>query len=173
MLIVKDWQTIPPNTRFCEWDPHVTPILAERGGRIRFEDIVEGETVRKERDASGAERWVIMEHKGDLHPQIVIEDERGQGLEVHYIPEKAHIEVRSGAPVAAGSVLAKTPREVAGTQDITGGLPRVTEIFEARRPRDPAVMAEISGRVRLGETKKGKRAIIVESMDDNGNPKGY
>jgi DNA-directed RNA polymerase subunit beta' len=173
MLLVQDGQTVAANARVCEWDPHVTPILAERGGRIRFEDIVEGETVRKERDASGAERWVIMEHKGDLHPQIVIEDERGQGLEVHYIPEKAHIEVRAAAQVSAGSILAKTPREVAGTQDITGGLPRVTEIFEARRPRDPAVMAEISGRVRLGETKKGKRAIIIESMDDIGKPTGY
>ena len=75
--------------------------------------------------------------------------------------------------VSAGTILAKTPREVAGTQDITGGLPRVTEIFEARKPRDPAVMAEISGRVRLGDTKKGKRAIIVESMDDAGKPTGY
>ena len=73
----------------------MTPILAERGGRVRFEEIVEGETLRKERDqVSGTERWVIMEHKGDLHPQIVIEDERGQSLEVHYIPEKAHLEVR-------------------------------------------------------------------------------
>jgi DNA-directed RNA polymerase subunit beta' len=171
-LFVKDGQNIAAGTKLCEWDPHVTPILAERGGRIRFEDIAEGETLRKERDASGAERWVIMEHKGDLHPQIIIEDEKGQGLEVHYIPEKAHLEVRAGAPVTAGSVLAKTPREVAGTQDITGGLPRVTEIFEARRPRDPAVMAEISGRVRLGETKKGKRSIIVESTDDNGKPTG-
>jgi len=171
-LYVKDGQTIAPGTKLCEWDPHRTPILAERGGRIRFEDIVEGETLRKERDASGAERWVIMEHKGDLHPQIVIEDDRGQGLEVHYIPEKAHLEVRADQQVAAGSVLAKTPREVAGTQDITGGLPRVTEIFEARKPRDPAVMAEISGRVRLGETKKGKRSIIVEDMDDNGKPTG-
>ncbi len=172
-LFVKEGQTITPGTRLCEWDPHVTPILAERGGRIRFEDIEEGDTLRKERDVSGAERWVIMEHKGDLHPQIVIEDEKGQTLEIHYIPEKAHIEVRAGAPVTAGSVLAKTPREVAGTQDITGGLPRVTEIFEARKPRDPAVMAEISGRCRLGETKKGKRSIIVESMDDNGKPTGY
>jgi DNA-directed RNA polymerase subunit beta' len=172
-LFVQDGQTIGPNTRLCEWDPHVTPILAERGGKIRFEDIEEGDTLRKERDASGAERWVIMEHKGDLHPQIVIEDERGQGLEVHYIPEKAHLEVRAGQLVSAGTVLAKTPREVAGTQDITGGLPRVTEIFEARKPRDPAVMAEISGRVRLGDTKKGKRAIIVESMDDAGKPTGY
>jgi DNA-directed RNA polymerase subunit beta' len=172
-LYVKDGQTVNPGTKLCEWDPHVTPILAERGGRIRFEDIEEGETLRKERDASGAERWVIMEHKGDLHPQIIIEDEKGQGLEVHYIPEKAHLEVRAGAPVAAGAVLAKTPREVAGTQDITGGLPRVTEIFEARKPRDPAVMAEIDGRVRLGDTKKGKRAIIVEAVDDNGKPTGH
>ena len=173
LLFVKDGQTIAPNTRLCEWDPHVTPILAERGGKVRFEEIEEGETLRKERDASGAERWVIMEHKGDLHPQIIIEDEKGQGLEVHYIPEKAHLEVRSGQQVSAGTVLAKTPREVAGTQDITGGLPRVTEIFEARKPRDPAVMAEISGRVRLGDTKKGKRAIIVESMDDAGKPTGF
>ena len=172
-LFVKEGQTIHPGTRLCEWDPHVTPILAERGGRIRFEEIEEGDTLRKERDVSGAERWVIMEHKGDLHPQIVIQDEKGQTLEIHYIPEKAHLEVRDGAPVSAGAVLAKTPREVAGTQDITGGLPRVTEIFEARKPRDPAVMAEISGRVRLGETKKGKREIIVESMDDNGKPTGY
>jgi DNA-directed RNA polymerase subunit beta' len=172
-LFVHDGQEIKPGTRLCEWDPHRTPIIAERGGRIRYEDIVEGETLRKERDASGAERWVIMEHKGDLHPQIVIADERGQSLEVHYIPEKAHLEVRADQQVSAGSVLAKTPREVAGTQDITGGLPRVTEIFEARKPRDPAVMAEISGRVRLGETKKGKRAIIVESMDDAGKPTGF
>jgi DNA-directed RNA polymerase subunit beta' len=172
-LFVKEGQTVTPGTKLCEWDPHRTPILAERGGKIRYEEIEEGETLRKERDASGAERWVIMEHKGDLHPQIVIEDDKGQSLEVHYIPEKAHLEVRHGQQVTAGSVLAKTPREVAGTQDITGGLPRVTEIFEARKPRDPAVMAEISGRVRLGETKKGKRSIIVEAMDDAGKPTGY
>jgi DNA-directed RNA polymerase subunit beta' len=171
-LFVQEGQVIPPGTRLCEWDPHRTPILAERGGRIRFEEIVEGETLRKERDASGAERWVIIEHKGDLHPQIIIEDDRGQGLEVHYIPEKAHLEVREDQLVAAGSILAKTPREVAGTQDITGGLPRVTEIFEARRPRDPAVMAEISGRVRLGDTRKGKRAIVVEAVDEDGKPTG-
>ncbi|MBM3993346.1 MAG: DNA-directed RNA polymerase subunit beta' [Planctomycetes bacterium] len=173
LLFVEADQEVKPGTKLCEWDPHRTPILAERGGKIRFEEIEEGETLRKERDASGAERWVIMEHKGDLHPQVVIEDERGQSLEVHYIPEKAHLEVRHGQQVTAGSVLAKTPREVAGTQDITGGLPRVTEIFEARRPRDPAVMAEISGRVRLGDTKKGKRSIIVEAVDDNGKPTDY
>src|SRR5205823_5624995 len=98
--------------------------------------------------------------------------DRGQSLEVHYIPEKAHLEVREGQKVSAGTLLAKTPREVGGTQDITGGLPRVTEIFEARRPREPAVMAEIAGKVRLGEKKKGKRIIIVEAVDDLGRPLG-
>jgi DNA-directed RNA polymerase subunit beta' len=145
--------------------------LAEVGGRVRFEEIVEGETLRKERDqATGAERWVIMEHKGDLHPQIVIEDERGQSLIAYHTPEKAHLEVREGEMVTAGRVLAKTPREVTGTQDITGGLPRVTEIFEARRPRDPAVMAEVAGLVRLGERKRGKRIIYIQPVDDQGRP---
>lgn len=172
-LFVTEGQQVTRGTVLAKWDPHRVPILAERGGRIRFEDIVEGETLRKEKDSSsGAERLVIMEHKGDLHPQIIIEDERGQSLEVHYIPEKAYIDVREGDQVTAGSMLAKTPREVGGTQDITGGLPRVTEIFEARRPRDPAVMAEIAGRVRLGEKRKGKRTIIVEEIDEDGKPTG-
>jgi DNA-directed RNA polymerase subunit beta' len=172
VLLVEEGQQVQPGQLLVKWDPHMTPILAERGGRIRFEEIVEGETLRKERDPGGAERWVIMEHKGDLHPQIVIEDERGQNLEVHYVPEKAHLEVREGNQVTAGSLLAKTPREVGHTQDITGGLPRVTEIFEARRPREPAVMAEIAGKVRLGEKKKGKRIIIIEAVDEQAKPVG-
>src|SRR5437763_6444089 len=171
-LKVLDGQQVQPGQLLVKWDPHRIPILAEHGGRIRFEDIVEGDTLRKERDDSGAERWVIMEHKGDLHPQVLVMDERGQSLEVHYIPEKAHIGVREAQKVAAGTLLAHTPREVGGTQDITGGLPRVTEIFEARRPREPAVMAEIAGRVRLGEKKKGKRSILVEAIDDDGKSLG-
>ncbi len=171
VLKVQDGQQVHPGQLLCSWDPDIVPILAERGGRIRFEDIIEGETLRKERSFSG-EAWVIMEHKGDLHPQIIIEDERGQSLEVHYIPEKAYLEVREGEMVTAGKMLAKTPREVGGTQDITGGLPRVTEIFEARKPRDPAIMAELAGRVRLGELRKGKRTIIVEQVDENDKPTG-
>jgi DNA-directed RNA polymerase subunit beta' len=172
-LFVKDGQKVAPGTRLVKWDPHRIPIIAERGGRIRFEDIVEGETLRFDKDlVSGAERWSIMEHKGDLHPQIIIVDEQGQSLEVHYIPEKAHLDIREGEVVTAGTMLARTPREAGGNQDITGGLPRVTEIFEARRPRDPAVMAEIAGRVRLGEKRKGKRTIIVEALDDAGKPTG-
>jgi len=172
MLLVEAGQQIQPGQLLVKWDPHMIPILAEVGGKIRFDEIVEGETLRKERDPGGAERWVIMEHKGDLHPQVVIEDDRGQSLAFYFVPEKAHLEVREGQKVSAGTMLAKTPREVGGTQDITGGLPRVTEIFEARRPREPAVMAEIAGRVRLGEKKKGKRMIIVEAIDEQGRPVG-
>src|SRR5205807_8954918 len=115
---------------------------------------------------------VIMEHKGDLHPQILIEDERGQILMSYYMPEKAFLEVREGQKVLAGTLLAKTPREESGTQDITGGLPRVTEIFEARTPRDPAKMAEVAGTVRLGEKKRGKRTIYIQPVDDAGNKVG-
>ncbi|MBV9123226.1 MAG: DNA-directed RNA polymerase subunit beta', partial [Planctomycetes bacterium] len=169
-LLVEEGQQVQPGTALVKWDPHMIPILAEVGGRIRFDEVVEGETLRKERDPGGAERWVIAEHKGDLHPQIVIEDDRGQNLAFYYVPEKAHLEVREGQTVSPGSLLAKTPREVSGTQDITGGLPRVTEIFEARRPREPAVMAEVSGIVHLGEKKRGKRSILIQPTDEHAKP---
>jgi DNA-directed RNA polymerase subunit beta' len=172
MLMVENGQQVQVGQLLVRWDPHMIPILAEVGGRIRFDEIVEGETLRRERDPGGAERWVIMEHKGDLHPQIVIEDDRGQSLAFYYVPEKAHLEVREGQKVSAGTLLAKTPREVGGTQDITGGLPRVTEIFEARRPREPAVMAEVAGVVRLGEKRRGKRSILIQPVDEHGKPVG-
>ena len=149
----------------CEWDPHSVPILAETGGKIRFEDLVEDETMRTEQDPSGGQRFVITEHKGDMHPQIVVEDPKdGKILDFYYMPERAHIEVREGDLISPGTLVAKTPREASGTQDITGGLPRVTEIFEARKPKDPAVIAEIDGVVEIqAEKKRGKRSIIVRS----------
>ena len=148
----------------CEWDPHNIPILAEVGGKVRFDDIVEGETLKIEIDPSGHVRRTIIEHKGDLHPQIIIVDAEGKTLDYKYIPERASIEVDDGQMISAGTLLAKTPREVGGTQDITGGLPRVTELFEARRPKEPAVIAEIDGRVELlDEKRRGKRTIIVRN----------
>ena len=149
----------------CEWDPHSIPILAETGGKIRFEDLIEDETMRTEQDPSGGQRFVITEHKGDLHPQIVVEDPQdGKILDFYYMPERAHIEVQEGNLISPGTLVAKTPREASGTQDITGGLPRVTEIFEARKPKDPAVIAEIDGVVEIqAEKKRGKRSIIVRS----------
>lgn len=171
-LLVNDGDTVQPGQSIARWDPHMTPILSEFGGRVRFVDIIKGETMREEADRAGATRSVIMEHKGELHPQIVIEDDRGQNLAAYYIPERAYLEVGDGAEIQAGSLLAKTPREVRGTQDITGGLPRVTEIFEARKPRDPAVMAEVSGKIRIGDRKRGKRVIWVQPEDAVGKPVG-
>ena len=163
-LMVEENHQIEVGAVLCQWDPHSIPILAEVGGKVRYEDIIEGETVHVEKDASGMERRLIMEHKGDLHPQIVLEDTNGKILDFYYLPEKAHIEANEGTQISAGTLLAKTPREVSGTQDITGGLPRVTEIFEARKPKDPAVIAEIDGAVELlGEKRRGKRTIIVRS----------
>ncbi len=163
-LHVEENQEAKPGAVICEWDPHSIPILAEKGGKVRYEEVIEGETMRLEKDATGNIRRIITEHKGELHPQIIIEDDAGKILDFYYLPEKAHIEVNEGEPIAAGKLLAKTPREAAGTQDITGGLPRVTEIFEARKPKDPAVIAEIDGTVEiLGEKRRGKRTIIVRS----------
>jgi len=107
---------------------------------------------------------VVIEHKGEKHPRIVIEDDAGKVLDFHYLPSKARIEVTEGQKVKPGHLLARQPREISGTQDITGGLPRVTELFEARKPKEPAAMAEISGRVELRTDKRrGKMTIIVRS----------
>ena len=164
IMMVEDGQTIARGSMLCEWDPHNIPILAEVGGKVRFDDIVEGETMKIEIDPSGHVRRTIIEHKGDLHPQVIIVDAEGKTLDYKYIPERASIEVNDGQMISAGTLLAKTPREVGGTQDITGGLPRVTELFEARRPKEPAVIAEIDGRVELLEEKRrGKRTIIVRN----------
>jgi len=164
IIKVRDGASVKEKQVLLSWDPFTVPILAERDGVIRFDDIVENKTVREEVDpGSGVRRHVIMEHKGDLHPQIIIEDDKGTPIALYPIPERAHLEVAPGAKVEAGALLAKTPREITGTQDIVGGLPRVTEVYEARRPREPATLAEIDGVVELGEKRRGKRTILVNS----------
>ena len=163
-LVVQENQEVKAGAVLCQWNPHSIPILAEVSGKVRYEDVVEGETMRLEKDPSGHVRRLIVDHKGELHPQIVLEDADGKPLDVYYLPERAHILVEEGSSVAAGTVLAETPREASGITDITGGLPRVTEIFEARKPKDPAVIAEVDGIVEiLGEKRRGKRTIIVRS----------
>ena len=162
VMSVAEGKKVKQGQQLCEWDQHVTPILAEAPGVIQFQDIIEGKTMAMERDAqTGHTRKVIIEHKGDLQPQIQIIDENGEMVTWHPIPEKAHIEVEEGQEIKAGTILARTPRELSRTQDITGGLPRVTEIFEARKPKDPAVMSEIEGVVEIGEKRRGKQTILV------------
>ena len=163
-LLVEENQTIRSGQLLCQWNPHSIPILAEVSGKVRYEDVVEGETVRMEKDATGNIRRLIIDHKGELHPQVVLEDADGKPLDVYYLPERAHIVADEGATISAGMVLAEMPREASGITDITGGLPRVTEIFEARKPKDPAVIAEVDGTVEiLGEKRRGKRTIVVRS----------
>jgi len=162
-LAVADGQEVSRGEVLCEWDPHLTPILAEVGGFVRFEDVAEGETVRLEQEV-GSEKFVVIEHKGEKHPKIMIEDKDGAVLDYHYLPAKARIEVLQGQEILPGMELARQPRAMGGTQDITGGLPRVTEIFEARRPKEPAVMAEISGIVEIrADKRRGKMTIVVRS----------
>jgi DNA-directed RNA polymerase subunit beta' len=164
ILAVADDEEIAANTVLCQWNPHAIPILSEVAGKVRYEDIVDGETMSESRDTSGTIRRTIIEHKGELHPQIVVEDSDGRPLDVYYLPERANIVVEEGMSISAGTVVAETPRESTGISDITGGLPRVSEIFEARKPKDPAVLAEIDGVVEItGEKRRGKRTIIVRN----------
>jgi len=156
----------------CEWDPHRTPILAEKSGVVQFKDIEIGETVREESSGGGKSALIVIEHKGEKHPQILVADDTGKILDVHFLPAKARIEVVQGQRIEVGHMLARQPTAVAGSSDIVGGLPRVTEIFEARKPKDPAVMAEISGRVELySDKRKGKMTIRVVS--DSGIEKDH
>ncbi|MEM1183776.1 MAG: DNA-directed RNA polymerase subunit beta' [Planctomycetota bacterium] len=146
------------------WDPHRVPTLAEKSGIVQFSDISLGETVREEDAGGGRKALVVIEHKGDLRPQVNIVDDEGNILDFHFLPAKARLEVRDGDRIEAGHMLARQPRAASGSQDIVGGLPRVTEIFEARKPKDPAVMAEISGRIELhADKRKGKMTIRVIS----------
>jgi DNA-directed RNA polymerase subunit beta' len=164
VLHVKDGQEVKERSVVCRWDPHHVPIIAEVDGLIKYDEIVEGKTMKEEHDAvSGVTRRQIVEHKGDLHPQVIITDKNGQPLALYPIPERAYLEAPDGSKIKAGTLIAKSPREITGTQDITGGLPRVTELFEARKPKDPAVMSEIDGIVELGEKKRGKRILRVKA----------
>ncbi|MCK5269396.1 MAG: hypothetical protein KAJ46_01375, partial [Sedimentisphaerales bacterium] len=163
-LSVKEDEKVKVGKVMFEWDPHSVPILSEASGIIRFQDIEEGETVRTEAEVGKTSRPVVIEHKGEKHPRIVIEDSEGNILDFHYLPAKARIQVEEGMEIPAGFLLALQPRAIAGTQDITGGLPRVTEVLEARKPKEPAAMAEITGRVDLrSDKRRGKMTIIVKS----------
>jgi DNA-directed RNA polymerase subunit beta' len=149
-----------------QWDPYNVPILTENAGKIEFRDMIAGVTIKREVDeATGLMGTMVIEHKEDLHPQVVIVDDKKEVLASYSIPAGAHVIVEEGQKVRAGALLAKTPRKVAKTKDITGGLPRVAELFEARRPKDAAEIAKIDGIVELGGTVRGKRSLILKDPD--------
>jgi len=159
-----DGEAVSKDELVVRWDPYTTPILTEFGGVVRFEDVKPGVTMREEIDeATGLMNRIIVEHKGDFHPQIVIETDKGELLAVYGLPIGAHVLVKEGQTLKTGDMIAKTARKISQTKDITGGLPRVAELFEARRPKDPAIIAEIDGIVDFGTAKKGQRRIIIKS----------
>ena len=165
-LPVGDGEQIEKNTVLAQWDPYNVPVLSEKGGTLVFKDMIPGVTVKRELDeASGRIATVVIEHKEDLNPQIEVRDGAGKPLAAYAIPVGAQIAVNEGDIIAPGSLLAKTPRQASKTKDITGGLPRVAELFEARRPKDAAEMARIDGVVSFEGTLRGKRKLVVRNEE--------
>ncbi len=162
VITVDDGGRVKRGETFVSWDPYSVPILSEQDGKIDFHDFIEGVTVQKAEDATtGVEGLVVLEHKEDLHPQIVVKDASGNAIAYYSIPAAAHVMVTKGMKIIAGATLAKTPRKQSRTKDITGGLPRVAELVEARRPKEAAEIAKIDGIVELGGIAKGKRQLII------------
>jgi DNA-directed RNA polymerase subunit beta' len=165
VLTKEDGAAIKKGEILARWDPHNIPILSEKSGKIGFSDMIPGVTIKRELDEStGRIATVVIEHKDDLSPQIEI-IEGGKVIATYAIPTGAQIAVNDGDSISQGAMLAKTPRQASKTQDITGGLPRVAELFEARRPKEAAEMAKIDGVVSLDGMLRGKKKLLVTDPD--------
>jgi DNA-directed RNA polymerase subunit beta' len=165
VISVADGGKVKKGDTFVQWDPYSVPILSEKAGKVKFHDIIEGVTMKQELDEqTQQETMVVIEHKEDLHPQIIILDENGEPLANYPIPSGAHIVVAEDDKIVAGTLMAKTPRKTSKTKDITGGLPRVAELFEARRPKDAAEISKIDGIVDFGPSVRGKRCIVIKDQ---------
>jgi len=173
-LLVEEGQKVEKGMRLAEWDPYTLPIITERNGVAAFVDLIEGLSIRETLDeATGISNRVVTDWKqqprgAELRPRIMLCDEKGEviklanGLEARYfLSVDAILNVENAAHVKAGDVLARIPREFSKTRDITGGLPRVAELFEARKPKDYAIISEVDGRVEFGKDYKAKRRIVV------------
>ena len=163
VIDVEDGGRVKKGQVFMNWDPYSVPVLAEQPGVISFLDFVEGVSVKKEIDEqTGVRGTVVLENKEDLHPQVVVRDKATEEVLAFYsIPAGAHVMVKEGDKVQPGAIVAKTPRKESKTRDITGGLPRVAELFEARVPKDAAEIAKIEGIVEFGENQRGRRCLII------------
>ncbi|WP_372651565.1 DNA-directed RNA polymerase subunit beta', partial [Draconibacterium sp.] len=172
-LYVKNGQEIRKGTMICDWDPFNGVIITEFDGKVEFENLIEGITFRQESDEqTGYSERVIIETKDKTkNPTLKIMDDAGEMIRSYNLPVGGHISVDNGQEVKAGKILVKIPRAAGKAGDITGGLPRVTELFEARNPSNPAVVSEVDGEVSLGKIKRGNREIIVTTK--NGDVKKY
>ena len=163
-ILVKDGAKVKPGTKIAEWEQHNIPIICDRPGYVKYEDLVEGiSTERETNKQTGQVELIVKQHRGELHPQIVIyADEACTELVGTYpIPSGAIISVEEGQYSTAGKLLARLPRGAMKTKDITGGLPRVAELFEARKPKDSAEIAKIDGVVDFRGVQKNKRIVVV------------
>ncbi|MBR9852787.1 MAG: DNA-directed RNA polymerase subunit beta', partial [Rhodobacteraceae bacterium] len=185
-LFVKDGEMVKRGDKLIEWDPYTLPIIAEKAGTAKFVDLVSGIAVRDETDeATGMTQKIVIDWRAapkgnELKPEIILVGEDGEpvrndaGNPVTYpMSVDAILSIEEGAEIKAGDVVARIPREGAKTKDITGGLPRVAELFEARRPKDHAIIAEIDGYVRYGRDYKNKRRISIEPADESMEPVEY
>ncbi|KIC08694.1 DNA-directed RNA polymerase subunit beta' [Leisingera sp. ANG-M1] len=185
-LFVKEGQDVARGDKLFEWDPYTLPIIAEKPGTAKYVDLISGLAVRDETDeATGMTQKIVIDWRAapkgsDLKPEIILVDSNGepvrndQGNPVTYpMSVDAILSCEDGQQVMAGDVVARIPREGAKTKDITGGLPRVAELFEARRPKDHAIIAEIDGHVRFGRDYKNKRRIAIDPVDDSLEPVEY
>ena len=174
-LRVRDGQAVEAEQVIVEWDPYTFSILTEDQGHVRFRDIVEGLTVHEEVDeVTGLSRLIIVDSADEKkQPAIEIRTKDGKVLRKYHMPSHAHIMVSDGEQLYAGDVLAKIPRETTKTKDITGGLPRVVELFEARKPRETAVISEIDGVVKHGGIVKNQRKLIIVPEEGAGEPREY
>jgi DNA-directed RNA polymerase subunit beta' len=163
-ILIQDGSKIKKGEKACQWEQHSSPIICERPGYVKYEDLVEGISVMREvNKQTGQVEMIVKQHRGELHPQIVIytDPEYTELVGTYAIPASAVITVREGQKVSAGMVLAKLPRGAIKTKDITGGLPRVAELFEARRPKDAAEIAKIDGIVDFRGVQKNRRIVVV------------
>jgi DNA-directed RNA polymerase subunit beta' len=179
-ILVKEGQRLEPGTLLAEWDPFAIPLLTEVGGVVRYDDIIEGVTMSEALDeVTGLSRRTVIESKDpEARPRITIRDAQGNVKDLpssrnpasYFLPQGSIITVNDGDEIHPGEVIAKVPRETTKTKDITGGLPRVAELFEARKPKDAAAIAEIDGVVSFGKDTKGKRKLII-TPEVNGEPR--
>ncbi|MBD3257996.1 hypothetical protein GF377_06150 [candidate division GN15 bacterium] len=172
-LLVEDGQEVKVGEIVFEWDPYTGTIVCERAGSVEFKDIIVDTTVREEiDDQTGLRQLKIIEHRDKtLFPTLVIKGESGKTVASYRVPTDAQLQVNEGQEVKPGDQLVKMPRMISKSRDITGGLPRVAELFEARRPHDPAVISEVDGEIEFGKIVRGQQQILVK--DDTGETHEY